>query len=85
MHCAHWLTEGEGRIAPGGNQKGAAKMGVTRVKFNKLVFLKLLSHVLNYRFVDFCFQRKRSVINSLVVVKICYIERADVRVARFQA
>jgi len=43
--------------------KATAKMGV---KFNKLEFLKWLLRV----FVDFCFQRKGSVMNIVAFVKI---------------
>jgi len=35
----------QGRTAPGGNQEGAAKMGV---KFKKMGFLNLLSYVSAY-------------------------------------
>ena len=52
--CVQWRSMGaKGASALGGNQEGAAKIGVKR---NKLEFLKLLSHMLNTDLLIFVFK-----------------------------
>jgi len=55
-------VEGPGRQSGKGGKKG--------VKFNKREFLKIVVTRVKYRFVDFCSQRKGSVISSIAVMKI---------------
>jgi len=38
------------------------------VNFNKLEFLKLLSHVLNNQFVEFCLQRKGAALSTTLLL-----------------
>ena len=68
----------EGANRPGGSQDGTAKKGV---KFNKSEISKIVVTCVKHRFVDFCFQRKGTVINSTAVAKTSLIERTAIRVS----